>query len=1041
MTSPTRSTGKAYVELHGDYSKLGPEAEKEIQRAINKAANKLDFDDLAKEAELAGEQAGRRFGNEFTDEAADGVKKSRGKFKTAGKDAGDAFRDGFGGLDLSTTVGGIAAALVPGGGGHGIADELEEGFENIAETLEEVLATSVDLLGLLQSGFSSIFAGRGEQIAEFFSAQMERIKHLWATLREQGREVLGRLFDEDSREWFNRLITRGRDWFNDMRTRGRAFFTDLLNRSRPFFRNLIDRGRTFFRDWGDRHGGSFFGRLLTRGRGFFSRLGSQAASFATRLGAQVGSALQSAFQSASASLQQAFSQIGSAISSIGGGLGALLPLAGMAALIPVLVLVAGALVQLSAALLALPAAIGVALVAIAPLVIALSGVSEAVSAGFSGDVEKFNEALKKLAPSAQKVVKELVALKPQFDSIKRNVQDAFFAPLVGAFTTLGKTLLPLVNRGFTQVASSLGFLVRGVLDLLSTKENLSTFAALFATTNRVIQTLEPTIANLAQALLNLFKPALPFIERGATAFRDFSATVEGFTRRIAGDGSLTGWLEKAAGIFNSLLKIGREFGSYLLTLLGGKIGDNGAGFLKDLGDEIERINEFLKTREGQDFINNLATGFKAVGKIITFLISLFPIMVSVINGTVEGIRFLGRVLEAIGRGAVVTVLAIGKFFQWLGTTIADAFVVAYNSVIDFFKDVGSAIGNFFTETIPGWFRSVVSFFRGLPDQLSEGISDLGARLKKGIADAWNFVFTETFRQVGRVIGIILALPYLIGVAVDKIPEILANVWNSIWSTAVETWDAISSTVTDAVNAIPELLTAAGEAITGFFDSLWDGIVAAAMAVPGLLADAGRAISSFFVDLWNGVVTDSYNAVVGGFNNLMNFFGTLPGRVAALGPKLYNAAVGLGRKIGEGLSNIGNFASEIGGKIVGTIRGGVNRIIDSINRGIADIDDKLPVSLPRIPHLAKGAMINSPTLALVGEAGPEVVVPLSDPRRAQQLANESGLTEMLRGSKGSPNVYVTVYLDPTGAIIPITRTVVNDALDEQGTELGYGVRGD
>lgn len=45
-------------------------------------------------------------------------------------------------------------------------------------------------------------------------------------------------------------------------------------------------------------------------------------------------------------------------------------------------------------------------------------------------------------------------------------------------------------------------------------------------------------------------------------------------------------------------------------------------------------------------------------------------------------------------------------------------------------------------------------------------------------------------------------------------------------------------------------------------------------------------------------------------------------------------------------------------------------------------------------LAAGAVIDRPTFALVGEAGREVVIPLTRPQRARQLARESGLLDVL-----------------------------------------------
>jgi phage-related protein len=87
-------------------------------------------------------------------------------------------------------------------------------------------------------------------------------------------------------------------------------------------------------------------------------------------------------------------------------------------------------------------------------------------------------------------------------------------------------------------------------------------------------------------------------------------------------------------------------------------------------------------------------------------------------------------------------------------------------------------------------------------------------------------------------------------------------------------------------------------------------------------------------------------------------------------------------------------------ITGTIKGVINTVIDILNGffgflngfqiGLPAIPNPLggflfegatidPFNIPLIPHLAQGGIISSPTLALLGEAGPEAVIPLSNGR--------------------------------------------------------------
>jgi hypothetical protein len=139
----------------------------------------------------------------------------------------------------------------------------------------------------------------------------------------------------------------------------------------------------------------------------------------------------------------------------------------------------------------------------------------------------------------------------------------------------------------------------------------------------------------------------------------------------------------------------------------------------------------------------------------------------------------------------------------------------------------------------------------------------------------------------------------------------------------------------------------------------------------------------------------------------------------IGTKLKNATVGaivgIGKDAWDTVTNIGQWVSDqagviagwgesIGGKIKSGLIGGlvglagivsqiataaVNAVIRAWNRFhipsfhihipipfAPDINFDTPeIDFPNIPYLAKGGIALSPTLAMIGEAGPEAIVPL------------------------------------------------------------------
>jgi hypothetical protein len=707
--------------------------------------------------------------------------------------------------------------------------------------------------------------------------------------------------------------------------------------------------------------------LFSSIRSIFSRRGGGGS------GGGISGVIKGLFSNAQSAISQGVSSLQSAGSSVSGALGSLasgggdivslIKVTAIIAAIPAVFGLAGALVHLSGVLLALPAVIAVAGASITTLVVAFQGFGTALGAGFSGDAEKFKEALKGLAPPAQAVVKEIVALKSIFSAIKKDTQGAFFAPLVGVFKLLGKTLLPEVRAGMAEVGGAFGKFFASILTLFTENDIFKDVRKIFTSTGNIIRGLTGPVTELFAVMFGVIKHALPFVER---FFAFIGEGLTRFTNFLSGSlksGSFEKFLQNAADIGKELFGILGELGHLIKALFGGQdVKEGSQGFLKDIRLAIKALADFFDSARGKEVIEGLLITLKGLGAAL--------IGIAIFTG--EAMYWTKKFVDAIA-AAVVWVL---KFLEAIG----GGFVGALQAIGSFFSMIGSAIANFFTKTIPAAFEAVVSFFQSLPGRIIAAVQSL-------IASVISF-FAE---GIGNVVGIILALPYLI-------------------------------------STLPERVAAIFDLVVAFFSSMGQRALES-------LVNWGGSVLTFFTNLWENIKS----LVSVGIDAVVNFFGSLPSRLAGLGPLLLNAAKGLGRKIGEGLGEIGNFASEIGSKIVGKIKSGINFIIDGINRGIADIDDKIPIGLPRLPHFERGGVVDSPTVALLGEKNKrEVVLPLSDPGRARQLAEQSGLAKILSRGASAPTINLTAVLDGFG-LIKVMRMVAGDVLDEQGAELGFGAR--
>jgi hypothetical protein len=105
-------------------------------------------------------------------------------------------------------------------------------------------------------------------------------------------------------------------------------------------------------------------------------------------------------------------------------------------------------------------------------------------------------------------------------------------------------------------------------------------------------------------------------------------------------------------------------------------------------------------------------------------------------------------------------------------------------------------------------------------------------------------------------------------------------------------------------------------------------------------------------------------------------------------------------------------------LAGVYKGVFNGIADGWNNTIGKISFKLPswlggfgFDVPNIPKLAAGGIVTSPTLALIGEAGPEAVVPLGK-------GGGMGNNVTINVNGGDPNAVVSAlraYMRTNGAV--------------------------
>ena len=161
--------------------------------------------------------------------------------------------------------------------------------------------------------------------------------------------------------------------------------------------------------------------------------------------------------------------------------------------------------------------------------------------------------------------------------------------------------------------------------------------------------------------------------------------------------------------------------------------------------------------------------------------------------------------------------------------------------------------------------------------------------------------------------------------------------------------------------------------------LWNGVVdpflrwMASNILP-TIAPIFKSLGDNFIE-WFKVASKIFNDVIDVMKGLLEFVdnvfsGNWEGAMNAMG-QVVNAFGDMFASVFNSLANV--FRSSING-VIGLINGfigGLNQI------KLPDFLGGFSISLPYIPYLAKGGIVDSPTLAMVGEAGKEAVMPLEN----------------------------------------------------------------
>ncbi|WP_449461126.1 hypothetical protein [Streptococcus suis] len=279
-----------------------------------------------------------------------------------------------------------------------------------------------------------------------------------------------------------------------------------------------------------------------------------------------------------------------------------------------------------------------------------------------------------------------------------------------------------------------------------------------------------------------------------------------------------------------------------------------------------------------------------------------------------------------------------------------------------------------------------------------------------LADWFVQAWTVVFDVVGAVFKILCGIiEFLVGVFTGD--------WEKAWNGIVQffrgIWDLASSIFMFAWNAIVSFLKGVWDTIVAILQAGWDAIVRIFQGIGPWFGDRWRDVENIFskVGQWFGQkFSEAWNGITNAFSNVVGFF-----------RGIYDTIVSWFSNIGGAVATAvsGAFRYAMNG-VFATIENAVNGFIGMINGVIGLINNIPGVSLGSIgyvnlPRLARGGIVDSPTVAMIGEAGKEVVMPLENTGFLQTMGRVVGgaVVNALGGglpqSSGLPNGDIVIVI--------------------------------
>lgn len=379
----------------------------------------------------------------------------------------------------------------------------------------------------------------------------------------------------------------------------------------------------------------------------------------------------------------------------------------------------------------------------------------------------------------------------------------------------------------------------------------------------------------------------------------------------------------------------------------------------------------------------------------------------------KGLELIGKIADAVKDIWEQTWV---PFINWFIANIAPYIAAALDKVGSVFLTVAGVIadvvGSVF-DALGGLIDFIAGVFTGDWERAWEGIktffSGIWEAIKSIVSAVWNAIKSIVSAAIGVVSSVISTV-------LNTIKTIFSTIWNSIKTTVNTVWNAIKSTISTVINTISTIISTVLNTIKTTFSTIWNSIKTTVTtiinsikstistvinAVSTTISTVLNGIKTTFSTVWNSIkttVTTIINSVKSTISTVMGSIQTgISTALSSIKTNWSNMWTNMKTTVVDIFNGIWSSIKGVINSIIGGIESmanavikGINSMIEALNNLSFDVPDWVPeiggktfgfniptLSTISIPRLATGGVVDQATVAMIGEAGQEAVVPLEN----------------------------------------------------------------